>query len=300
MEILEATILNQVEKTNPILAETLRKEFIYIVSEFPDLQKHLFEKLITFLKLQEKDLQYGVECLIRKSNDLFEERLKFLRTSQYSHNSFSEVNENVYNKPKVMEYHTIGLLMIEMLMSNNYKRMQFLVIILKRLMDNISSYLEIGGGHGMYLWQAEKVLKRNAVFDLVDISKTSIAMAKLFLDNLPVNYYHNDIFEFTSTAGYDFISMCEILEHMEKPASLLQKAKSLLHSRGHIFITTPINSPAIDHIYLFDSVKSVRSLLCNNGLNIIEEKCSTYYNLSVNESEKRKMPIDYFALVQCA
>lgn len=150
----------------------------------------------------------------------------------------------------------------------------------------------------MYLWQAEKLLSNNVTFDFVDISLTSISMAKIFLQNIPVTYYHENIFSFSSEIQYDFISMCEILEHLENPNELLIKAKTLLKPGGQIFVTTPINAPAIDHIFLFESVEDIRSLLHKNGLTIIDEKSISVYNISIDEAEKRKTSIDYFALVK--
>lgn len=299
MEQILAAILKQVEESNPMLAKLLRNEVEFIDSEFPDMQKHLLEKLLSFLKIRGKDLKYGVECLLKKYDDLFEEGLKFYRTGKYSYNSFEQVNEAVYNNPYVMEYHTIGLLMLELLTSMGYIKLQFLIEILQSLPYKISRYLEIGGGHGMYLWEAEKILSKDVIFDIVDISETSIEIAKVFLQNIPVNYYHKDIFEFTAPTGYDFISMCEILEHLENPGELLCKAKTFLNADGRIFITTPINNPTIDHIYLFENVEQVRSLLYENGLTIINEKSAPWNNMTINEAERKKIPIDYFALVKC-
>ena len=298
MELVLSTILNQVEESNPIFATSLRKEMILVDSEFSDLQKHLIAKFMCFLELQGKDLNYGVGCLLKKYEDLFEEQLKFYRTGKYSQNSFEQVNKAVYNNPAIMEYHTIGLLMFEILTSINYKKLSFQIEILQSLKNNISRYLEIGGGHGMYLWEAEKLLPKNVTFDLVDISETSISIAKLFLQNIPVNYYRKDIFTFTSESDYDFICMGEILEHMENPGELLIKAKSMLNPFGSIFITVPINNPTIDHIYLFESVEQVRSLLNQNSLSIIKEKVVPVHEISIDEAERRKMPIEYFVLVR--
>jgi len=299
-ELLKTEIINQVSQTNSMFAQTLEDELTYISSEFPEIQNRLWEKFIIFLNLQGKDLRYGLDCLNKKLEDIFDEELNFFRTGKYSHSSFDEVNKAVYNSPKVMEYHTVGLIMLEILTSMNYKKLQFLIESVQGLKSNISRYLEIGGGHGMYLWEAEKVLSKSVVFDLVDISQTSIDIAKLFLQEISsINYYHQDIFSFSSPIRYDFISMCEILEHLENPNELLIKAKTLLNPNGRIFITVPINNPAIDHIYLFNSVEEIRSLLHQNSLTIISEKCVPLYNnISISEAEKRKMPIDYFALAK--
>lgn len=66
MDLIKTTILYQIEESNPILANTLKNEFAKIEAEFPDLQKCLFEKFINFLSLQGRDLQFGIQCYLKK------------------------------------------------------------------------------------------------------------------------------------------------------------------------------------------------------------------------------------------
>lgn len=115
------------------------------------------------------------------------------------------------------------------------------------------------------------------------------------MDGIPVNFYNIDIFNYIPSVKYDFISMCEILEHLEEPLKLLQKAKEMLRPGGTIFITTPINSPALDHLFLFESRSVIHSLLQKAGLKVEKELAISVYNMDLDEAEKKKIPIDYFA-----
>lgn len=291
-------VLEQVSKLNLKYAKILRNELAVISAEYPVLQKHLVGKFIEYLDYEGKDLQYGTDALLRKLVDIFDEELSFFRTGKYSNSSFEEVNKKVYNNPEVMEYHTIGLLMFEIFTLANYIKFQFFIETLQNSKNNIANYLEIGGGHGLYVWQAQKIIAGNPDFNLVDISETSINIARVFLRGIPVNYFQQDILTFNSPAGYDFISVCEVIEHLERPEELLIKVKSLLKPGGRIFLTVPINNPTIDHIYLFESVEKIRSMLRQNGLTILNEKSVPFQNVSLPEAVKRKLAIDYLVLLK--
>ncbi len=60
-----------------------------------------------------------------------------------------------------------------------------------------------------------------------------------------------DFLEYDFNEQFDFITIGEVLEHVENPKNFLNKARKILSDDGNIFITVPINGPAVDHIYLF-------------------------------------------------
>jgi trans-aconitate methyltransferase len=107
--------------------------------------------------------------------------------------------------------------------------------------------------------------------NFLDVSSTSISIARNFIRNDSVKFINADIMGFDPDDKFDFISMGEVLEHVEQPLELLIKLHGLLNDAGHLFITTPTNAPAIDHIYLFNNFDEVRSMLKESGFKIIEE-----------------------------
>src|SRR6185312_17119874 len=111
--------------------------------------------------------------------------------------------------------------------------------------------LEVGVGHGFYLSKALEILDNATAVTAVDISETSIEMAQNFVNDSRVAYKLKYIFDFNNDEKYDFITLGEVLEHMEDPLTLLLKLNELLSDDGTLFFTTPTNAPAIDHIYLF-------------------------------------------------
>ena len=65
--------------------------------------------------------------------------------------------------------------------------------------------------------------------------------------------------------------MGEVLEHVEEPDILLNKLGMMLDDDGYAFITTPTNSPAPEHIYLFTDKNDIQSLLNKCNFEIIKE-----------------------------
>ena len=94
--------------------------------------------------------------------------------------------------------------------------------------NDVKRYLEIGAGHGMYISEATKLLSSDTVYDVVDISPTSLEISKSFIAKKDINYMLTDIYEYEPSEKYDFITMGEVLEHVEDPISLLKCVASLL------------------------------------------------------------------------
>ncbi len=106
---------------------------------------------------------------------------------------------------------------------------------------------------------------------MVDISESSINMAKHFVNDKRVNFIHTDVFDFQPKNQYDFITMGEVLEHVEDPVELLLKVKTLLKPSGTLFLTTPTNAPAIDHLYLFRNYQDILAVLQKAGFSVENE-----------------------------
>jgi len=130
---------------------------------------------------------------------------------------------------------------------------------------------------------------KNAIIDVVDISESSINLAKNLINNDRINFTLANIFDFNSNKKYDFITMGEVLEHVENPLSLLLKLNELLNKNGTLYITAPTNAPTIDHIYLFKNINEIKSLLNKAGFKI--EKDIYFYAEDLPEEMAEKMEI---------
>jgi 2-polyprenyl-3-methyl-5-hydroxy-6-metoxy-1,4-benzoquinol methylase len=292
-------IIDKIEFANPKHAVKIRKTLNELGEDLTYKANSFYEKYIDYLERENKTIEFGVKCYLQMIDDMFEERIQFIREGKYSSSSFDEVEKRVYANPAIMTYHMHGLALAQFLWYEQFQRFSFFSQNLRKHITATNKYLEIGGGHGLYIKEAVETIPEIKQFDLVDISQSSIDLAKGILNNERVNYYFKNIYDFNEDEySYDFITMGEVLEHVEDPLSLLIKIGKLLVSNGVCFITTPINSPMIDHIYLFNDEAEIRELLNLANLKILEERIVISDNETLNYAKKYKSPVMYAAFVK--
>lgn len=254
--------------------------------------------LNTFLTSAGKSFEFGLECYNKKLLDIFEEYLFLVRNGRYKYSSFAEVEERVYGNPGIMEYHTIGLMFLEIINYENYLKLEFFRKALVRYKNTVRTYFEIGGGHGMYTAGAHRILGESAEYFFLDISATSLNIAKQFLSDLQVNFIQNDILLYETNKRFDFITLGSVLEHVEEPPRLLGKIRELLSEKGMFCITVPINDPAIDHIYLFNDVDEIKSMIDSTGFVPVDEIVVTQNNQSIEKCYKNRLSVYYTGLLK--
>jgi hypothetical protein len=64
----------------------------------------------------------------------------------------------------------------------------------------------------------------------------------------------------------------EIMEHIPDPLTSLRYLRAALAPDAPVFITTVLNSNAIDHLYLFTHFDQVRAMLKDAGFSIVAER----------------------------
>jgi 2-polyprenyl-3-methyl-5-hydroxy-6-metoxy-1,4-benzoquinol methylase len=158
--------------------------------------------------------------------------------------------------------------------------------------------LEIGGGHGLYTLDAAEQLSADCRIDVVDISESSLTLAKAILNEIQVQFFHADIFDFEPKYKYDFITIGEVIEHLENPEAMMKRLCNLLTDKGTVFLTTPINAPMIDHIYLFNNAGEIRELIHKTGFKIDKEKLAISEDVTAEEADRLKLPVMYAAFLK--
>jgi 2-polyprenyl-3-methyl-5-hydroxy-6-metoxy-1,4-benzoquinol methylase len=226
------------------------------------------------------------------------EQVRFAETGEYSNKSFTDVYQRVYSNPEVMLYHMHGLLLSQILWQQHYKMLSFFTETLPQFKDTIKSYLEIGGGHGLFISEALQILDSDVRFELIDVSQSSLDIANKFIESERVNSALQDIFCFKPKQKYDCIAMGEVLEHVEQPQVLLNIANNLLSANGTVFITVPANAPAIDHIYLFKNDREIREIINSAGFEILREISAFAENIPQEKAEQFKVPMMYGAFLK--
>jgi len=107
------------------------------------------------------------------------------------------------------------------------------------LSNNYKKILELGSGPGIL---CNKLLKLNPELDyhLVDIEAAKQANIK---NNIGGTFYvqdlNNDLDTSNMPKDMDLLIANDFLEHIQNPANILLKAKSILKSNGRVFISVP-------------------------------------------------------------
>ncbi|MEO1448517.1 MAG: class I SAM-dependent methyltransferase [Bacteroidota bacterium] len=250
-----------------------------------------------YLAQTNKTLEDATEAYLRMRTDMQGLYEDFVENERYLHTSFAEVNAANYQQPEVMEYHMLGLTLAQFLWPDQYERFRFFAASLASTGLKAGRYLEIGAGHGLYLAEAVRLLGEKWHYDVVDISPTSLDMAKAQVQHPAVHYQLADVFEMHPARGYDLIVMGELIEHLEDPLAMLKKAESLLAEGGQIYLTTPANAPMIDHIYLFRNADEIRELCREANLKVLTESIMYTDNLPQEVAERFKLPMMYAAFL---
>tara|TARA_R110002072_G_scaffold279426_4_gene441417 strand:- start:4195 stop:5088 length:894 start_codon:yes stop_codon:yes gene_type:complete len=297
MTILE-DIIGRVEELNPLHAKKIRKNIAGQNEEFTAKAEKFLSDYLEYLAKHNKDLDHAIECYLKLIDDMLYETIRFMTSKEYSNSSFEDVNARIYNNPEVMEYHMQGLLLSQFLWIQHYKILEFFIDQAPRIKKDVKQYLEVGAGHGIFLNSAIDFFPEVETFTAVDISASSIEIAKNFVDNPNIRFVHSDILKFQEENKFDFVTMGEVLEHVEDPIELLKKLKSLLKKDGVAFITTPTNAPAIDHIYLFRNDKEIKEVIHAAGFEILEEIQVPSEDLKVDEAHEKGVSVMYGAFLK--
>ena len=238
-------IIEKISSRNVLHGKKIKKNTNKFDGDYINRAEIFLKKYETILYNNNKKLDYAIDCYLQMLADVNYESIQFVTTGNYSSKSFAEVNARVYSNPEVMEYYMHGLLLRQFLLPQNYNILLFFNKIIRDNCNKISKYLEVGGGHGLYISDAIDSIGNKAKYDLVDISQRSIEMAQTMIDNQNVNYILSDIFDYNPVLKYDFISMGEVLEHVEAPVRLLKKLFTTLYKANPVKAGFDFTSPVI-------------------------------------------------------
>ncbi len=291
-------ILNYIEKNNPAHAARLNASIDLNDLFFVSKAESFFNRYKSFIEKKGLAIDYGIDCYLKLCAQMVFERLEFMRSGKYASSSFADVEKQIYLNPEMFEYHMHGLVFAQFLWPEQFTRFKFFSNNIGKELKSGSRYLEIGGGHALYILEAMNQAPENVSFQLVDISPSSMELAKGIMEGLKIDFQLKNIFDFAPEEKFDFITMGEVIEHVEDPLALLIKVRELLTPGGTAYITTPANAPTIDHISLFNNADEIRELFIKAGFKIANEAVQFAENVTEEKARKYKIAQMYAAFVK--
>ena len=264
--------------------------------------EHFLEGYFKFLESKGIDFDFAVDAYLFLVEEIVVHNLDFVRTGAYKYKTFQEANQNVYSDSAFMKKYMIGVALSQFFWENHYKMFKFFqASLLNNSQGN--SYLEIGPGPGMFLLEALQNTEYQN-FTALDVSSESLNLTRDMIQYVrpdlcgKICFIQGDIDSHSISQSYDFITMGEVLEHLESPEPVLRKVQKSLTDRGCFFLSTCANSPATDHIYLFNNIEEIREMLDRCGFLVETEAVLPLNNYSIEKALAKKVSISYCALLR--
>jgi 2-polyprenyl-3-methyl-5-hydroxy-6-metoxy-1,4-benzoquinol methylase len=235
-------------------------------------------------------------------NEVIEARMEFLRRGAYPADSASAALGAVYQNPAIMKHYMLGLALSYFLWRHHQQLLNFFRDSLLACQPQ-GWALEVGCGHGLFLAELLDLAPGLQGLDVVDLSPTSIDMARSLVQCLGpayadrIHFFLQDLYQWQSPRRYAFITLGEVLEHVEDPGSMLRALGRLLEPGGRLYITTCANCPAIDHVYHFKTVEDIRAVARGAGYRIVSELVAPSEERSEAELARFQIDISYAAVL---
>jgi SAM-dependent methyltransferase len=297
------TLVDLVCKKSPLQKKKLAGYLLAQDSEFFSEAEQFAARYRTFLDAQGISIEEAVNAYLKMCSDMMRCQVAFMRTGRYPTLDAASATEHVYHNPREMVSYMIGLAISQFLWETHRAMFQFFSRNIHACAANIQSYLEIGPGHGLFLDRALADLRPSTAVTVVDISPTSMQITRSIMEHFrpearSIKYENADILDLPINETFDFITMGEVLEHVDVPDTLLKKLHLLLSPEGRAFISTCANCPALDHVYQFNNVGEIREMIRTCGLDIEEDAALPVEKLPMTEIVEKKITINYCAMVK--
>ena len=256
-----------------------------------------------FLAKRQIPMDYAVDAYLKMCSNMLRCQVEYLRSGRYPKVTAEQAKQAVYESETEMLSYMVGLGLSQFLWPTHYQMFSFFKKVIYDEAKSVSSYLEIGPGHGLYMEYALSKLHKVDVAVAIDISSTSLELSRSIIQYFipkkkEVEFVLGDVTKTDFDRHFDFITMGEVLEHVNQPKVLLKQLKKLLAPGGKAFVSTCANSPAIDHVVQFDNVKQMRELIISAGLTILVDLPLPVESMSVKEAEVERVTINYCALLE--
>jgi 2-polyprenyl-3-methyl-5-hydroxy-6-metoxy-1,4-benzoquinol methylase len=242
-------------------------------------------------------IDFLAQCYNTITLDTQIEQIYFRRHGKYRCASFKEAAERVYFDSHYMERYMYGLALTAFLWPNHAAMHEFFVRTFPKALTG--NYLEIGPGHGYYFRKAAELGNFRRMLG-VDISPASVGLSRDIMryyavqTAAEVEIREVDFLEFVpdDSEVFSCVVMGEVLEHVEQPGRFLSKIAQLSSRDSHIYITTCLNAPAIDHIFLFERSEDVEQLARASDLEVEQRFSAPHAGKTLIECEAKRLAVN--------
>lgn len=252
------------------------------------------DALLAYYMKQGNTIEQLAGCYLEHVQDFMEEEYYFIKNGHYRYSNSEEVNAFFYQNPEYMEYYMKGLAISAYLLDYHRQcRAWFCEKISAKVYGGV--YLDAGVGHGEYFVLAINHTNYKQYLG-VDISPTSVQMcremvkARVSDKTKNIEVREQDFFAYDGPVC-DAVILGEILEHVERPQLFLEKIHRITHEDSFIYVTTVVNGPAKDHIYLFRTVEEVEELYRSAGFDIADRLICPSNGYTLEKAVKRRASI---------
>ncbi len=250
-------------------------------------------------------MEQAVRSYIMLSLEFLQLQKQLEATGRYLLSSEQEARERVYDNPEVFGgYYLPGVLLSQALWPNHFLidrafREDFLP-----LLDDGVRVVEVGVGTGYHLCHLLRAVP-GADYLGLDISAYAIDHCRRFAltDRQPsarIAFAQRSISDGSGLAAesVDAFVLGEILEHVSRPDRVLEDLWRAGRAGAVVFMSTVVFTANIDHIYLFEKVDDIRTLVAGSGWRIARE-----WPLPVHDGDTPEMarrPMNYAAILKKA
>lgn len=294
-----ARLVEKILEENPVHRKVLESSVRQLTSD----EIGLLESYVSYCLEKGLTLDYLAESYVILLMDTFREQMYFQQHKKYRYSTFEEVANDVYFNQAYMSHYMYALALTLFFWPNHLGMFRFLKQTLPQ--NKKGKYLEVGPGHGFFMTTAMETTAYDS-FTGVDISETSIDQTKALIAHYrsgkPGKKLQLKCMDFLTSdvpdSEFDAIVMGEVLEHVEQPAAFMKRVRAVAKDDAYIFITTCIDAPIKDHIYLFESTKQIADLFDECGLSIKSELFVPYEGKTLEESFAKRLPVNVAYVLQ--